>query len=160
MSPTGFGLVDQAFKTVCAKIEPDQGSSFSKLLIHNIPKMMFVFLPVLAVFMLLLYHRPKRYYVEHLIYLLHNHCAVFLAFSLVTLLGLLSKLWSPLGVLEDAWALLVPFYLAWYPYKSLRRYYGQSRRLTAFKYILLAGAYTACLVLTLLGTAVLTALEG
>ena len=42
---------------------------------------MFVFLPLLALAMKLLYWRPKRYYVEHLLFLIHNHAFVFLALS-------------------------------------------------------------------------------
>ena len=40
---------------------------------------MFVFLPLLALVMKLLYWRPRRYYVEHLLFLVHNHAFVFLA---------------------------------------------------------------------------------
>ena len=49
---------------------------------------MFVFLPLLALVMKLLYWRPKRFYVEHLLFLVHNHAFVFLA---LTIMGLLSR---------------------------------------------------------------------
>ena len=44
---------------------------------------MFVFLPLLALVMKLLYWRPKRYYVEHLLFLVHNHAFVFLALAML-----------------------------------------------------------------------------
>ena len=47
---------------------------------------MFVFLPLLALVMKLMYWRPKRYYVEHLLFLVHNHAFVFLALAIVGLL--------------------------------------------------------------------------
>ena len=52
-------------------------------MVHNIPRAMFMFLPLLALVMKLLYWRPKRYYVEHLLFLIHNHAFVFLAATLL-----------------------------------------------------------------------------
>ncbi len=46
---------------------------------------MFLFLPSVAAAMLLLYWRPRRLFVEHLVFLLHNHAAAFLAFSIAAL---------------------------------------------------------------------------
>ena len=66
-------------QAACAKIAEDSGAELGKSVVHNIPRAMFVFLPLLALVMKLLYWRPKRYYVEHLLFLIHNHAFVFLA---------------------------------------------------------------------------------
>ena len=47
-------------------------------LTHNVPRGMFVFLPVFALLMMLMYWRPRRYYVEHLLLLVHDQTFVFL----------------------------------------------------------------------------------
>ena len=54
--------------------------------------MMFFLLPLFAVSLKLLYWRPKRLYVEHLIFLLHVHAFAFL-------------LLTPLLLLHPAWLL-------------------------------------------------------
>ena len=65
----------------CAKVAEDSGAALFKAFVHNIPKAMFVFLPLLALAMKPLYWRPKRYYVEHLLFLIHNHAFVFLTLT-------------------------------------------------------------------------------
>ena len=42
------------------------------------PRAMFMFLPLLAGVMMLIYWRPRHYYVEHLLLFVHNHAFVFL----------------------------------------------------------------------------------
>jgi hypothetical protein len=41
----------------------------------------------------------------------------------------------------------------------MRRYYGQGKALTTSKYAVIVSAYFVCLLLTLLGTAAVTALN-
>jgi hypothetical protein len=50
-------------------------------------------------------------------------------------------------------------YSAWYVWRALRVYYGEGRALTLAKSAVLAAAYLFFLSLTLLGTAVVSALE-
>lgn len=145
---------------VCRHFNAQGPDEFIKTLVHNIPKMMFVFLPLLAGVMLLLYWRPRRYYVEHLVYLLHNHSALFAAFLLLKLVNWVTKLWHPLSVIAVLGGIGLFLYTLWYPYKSMRRYYRQGRILTVGKYVIIACAYFFCLVLTLTGVAIVTALEG
>ena len=135
-------------------------AQFLSTLLHNIPRMMFVFLPMMAAVMLLLYWRPRRYYVEHLVLLLHNHSALFLGFLLVDALGFLGRHVHALRVLAVLGGFAIACYAAWYPYKAMRRYYGQGRLLTLGKYAVIAMAYLVCLVITLAGAALVSALEG
>jgi hypothetical protein len=51
----------------CEKIKADHGQELERNLIHNLGRAMFVFLPLLAALMTLLYLRQKRYYLEHLL---------------------------------------------------------------------------------------------
>ena len=64
------------------------GKALLEAIVHNIPRAMFVFLPLLALVMKLMYWRPKRYYVEHLLFLVHNHAFVFLALTIVGCSGI------------------------------------------------------------------------
>ncbi len=156
----GVRRLTQAAQAACEKIRAQPPAEFLRALLHNIPKMMFVFLPLMAGLMALLYWRPRRYYVEHLVFLLHNHSALYLWFVILELVGAAANLWSPLSFVAMLLGLGTALYVPLYPYLAQRRYYAQSRPLTLAKYALLALAYLVCLVLTLLGTAALTAYEG
>lgn len=140
----------------CRRFVKMGSDTFVKTMKHNIPKMMFVFLPLMAGVMALLYWRPRRYYVEHLVFLLHNHSALFLGFVAQALIETLARLWHPLTVLGSITGFALFLYVLWYPYAAMRRYYGQGRALTGAKYLVIGLAYAVCLVLTFFGTALIT----
>jgi hypothetical protein len=154
----GIAAAERAAREACERAKQDGGVGFLKSLAHNIPRMMFVFLPLLAAVMTLLYWQPRRYYVEHLVYLLHNHSALFLSFTLLGLLDLWAGIWHRLSLLDASGGIITVLYALWYPYKSMRRYYAQGSVFTACKYTLIAFSYLICLLLTLVGTAFVTAL--
>ncbi len=115
---------------------------------------MFVFLPLLALVMKLMYWRPRRYYVEHLLFLVHNHAFVFLALTIVGLFKLIPVVGAHLGLLEfAAW-----LYMIWYIFRAMRVYYAQSRGLTFVKYLSIGLAYFSTSLLVLLLTAIFSAL--
>ena len=154
----GIGWLTTRARAACERARRMPPDEFLAALAHNVPKMMFVFLPLMAAVMCLLYWRPRRYYVEHLVFLLHNHSALYLAFLLLNLAGLLGGLWVALGSLTWILGIATFVYVPVYPYRAMRRYYGQGRLLTLAKYATLALAYLVCLLLTLAGTAAVTAL--
>src|SRR6202789_2641617 len=51
---------------------------FVEELRHNVPKMMFLLLPIAAVIIGVTFRKNKKFYVEHLIYTFHLHCFLFL----------------------------------------------------------------------------------
>ena len=76
-------------------------------MVHNLGRAMFVFLPLMAALMKLLYWRPRRYYLEHLVLLLHNHACVFLLLSICSC-------WRCAGSAPSAWTRLLVLALIWY----------------------------------------------
>jgi hypothetical protein len=137
----------------CKQTVEDRGRTLGAAVVHNIPRAMFVFLPLLAMIMKLLYWRPRRYYVEHLLFLVHNQAFVFLALTIVGLLKLIPVVGSHLGLLEFA----VWLYMIWYIFRAMRVYYGQSRGLTFAKYLGIGLAYISTSLLVLLLTAIFSA---
>jgi Protein of unknown function (DUF3667) len=129
------GSLVPAMQRACLKIRADNARSLVAQFRHNLPRTMFVFLPLLAGLMMLFYWRPRRYYVEHLLLLLHNHALVFVVVPLA---------WgvSALVPAVAGWVELALFiYLAWYMYRSMRTVYGQGARLTLAKLAPLAFFY-------------------
>jgi hypothetical protein len=150
--------LEQPLRDACRRNLADHGKTLKHAIGANIPKMMFVFLPLIALLMLLLYWSPRRYYVEHLVFVLHNHAALFLAMVLLSLLEIAAWLLPALQRPAAVGGVAVLCYAAWYVYRSMRRYYGQGRWLTAGKLMLIGFAYLLCLLLTLLGTVVVSLL--
>jgi hypothetical protein len=138
----------------CVRISEDNGAELGKAVAHNIPRAMFVFLPLLALAVKLLYWRPKRYYVEHLLFLIHNHAFVFLALSILTLLKMIPVVGDHIGALEA----FIWLYLLWYLFRAMRNFYRQSRWLTLTKYLAVGFAYTVAAVTVLLLTALYSAM--
>jgi hypothetical protein len=138
----------------CQKIKNMSGKALLESIVHNIPRAMFVFLPLLAAFMKLLYWRPKRYYVEHLLFLVHNHCFVFLAMAIMILLTRIPVIGGQLSLLETA----VSLYMAWYIFRAMRVYYNQSRWMTFGKYVFIGFAYVSTSAVVLAGTAIFSTL--
>jgi hypothetical protein len=138
----------------CRKIAEGDGRELGRNFLLNLPRAMFVFLPVLAFVMWLLYWKPKRYYVEHLLFLVHNHAFVFLGFSILLLVGRIPVVGDWIG-----WGwFVVPLYMLWYLYRAQRVVYGQSRGLTVTKYLFLLTTYMATALVMFLLTLIYTAM--
>jgi hypothetical protein len=137
----------------CLKLAAGDGRTVWNNGIHQIPRAMFIFLPVLALVMKLLYWRPKRYYVEHLLFLVHNHAFVFLTLTIMILLDGIPWVGEWFGWVWTAFLL----YMMWYIFRAMRNVYGQGRALTLAKYTVLGFTYIAAgfvmLLLTLLYSA-------
>ena len=150
--------LEQPLRDFCRRNVIDHGRAFSAALVASIPKMMFVFLPLMALVMLLIYWWPRHYYVEHLVFFLHTHAAIFLLL-LVELL--LARLGGLVPRLEWAvpWLKFAGFlYSLWYVYRAMRVYYGQGRWLTLTKIAAIGFAYLIFLAVTFVATVIVVAL--
>jgi hypothetical protein len=129
--------IQPAAHRACVRMVEDHGRSLREAFLHNVPRAMFLFLPLLAAAMMLIYRWPPHYYIEHLLLFVHNHAFVFL---LLLLAGLASALLPALsGWITGG----VTLYIAWYVYRSMRVVYGQGRSLTLGKLLLLSCFYLA-----------------
>jgi hypothetical protein len=145
--------LQQGLVATCEKARADHGQALQRNLIHNLGRAMFVFLPLLAALMKLLYWRQKRYYVEHLLLLLHNHAFAFLIMSAFLVTAHLSGS----DTLMSWLSFLISLWVTYYLYRSMRRVYGQSAALTGVKFVTLALVYSVCAVLALALTALYSA---
>lgn len=146
-------FVEPFVRKGCRDVVRDHGRSLGEAFMHNLPRAIFLFLPLLALVMLGMYWRPRHYYVEHLLFFVHNHAFVFLMFGL---LWLATKL-APAAVTTPL-TVIVWLYLPYYVFVSMRRVYGQSRLRTFTKLVVLSFAYSFGGVSLLLLTTVYSAL--
>jgi hypothetical protein len=154
----GTYVTEDRIKAVCRKVAEDHGASFGRAMLDNIPIMMFLFLPLMAVVMKLLYLLTGRYYVEHLLFLVHFHAFFYLLMTLVLVTGWIFDgqglpEW-PATFVSVGTAVYVPYYL----YRAMRVVYGQGRTITLVKYFMLGLSYFISLLVMFSATAAITAL--
>jgi Protein of unknown function (DUF3667) len=137
----------------CQKILTKGGRELGQSVVHNLGRAMFIFLPLLAGFMKLLYWRPRRYYLEHLLLLLHNHAFVFLWLSV----WLLATHWLRSPGLESVFSLAMGAYLTRYLYRSMKLVYAQLGSFTFLKFTSLLLLYLVCGLIMLLATTLFSA---
>ena len=145
----GWPRIDALLADACEKLRADGGKRLGEVFLQNAPKLMFLFLPLMAAVAMLFSWRPRRLYAEHLILFLHVHAFVFLWLSVTTILEALSKIDLPLIGLLAVLTLALTAYLAWYVFRAMRVVYGEGRMRTAVKFIAIGSIYFVLLGLTL-----------
>ncbi len=150
-----FSEEGSLFKPLADKIKAKKDSwskdpaPLFKEFYQTLPYMMFVLLPLFALLIKLFYLFSNRYYVEHLIFLIHNHCFVFSALSLQQLIWLATDrisekshwLWKSLDWLGEWLVILLFSWIVTYIFVAMKRVYRQSWGKTIFKGCMLGGLY-------------------
>jgi Protein of unknown function (DUF3667) len=136
----------------CLRVAAAPNGALGHSFLAALPRALFLFLPLVAAVMLLLYWHPRRLFVEHLVFLLHNHAAAFLAFSIASLVQIASRSAPALQVVAGFFDTAVGIYLAIYLFIALKRYYAQGFGRTALKYVTLALIYGVGFVVLLAAT--------
>ncbi len=121
------------------KYKGNQGkmlTDFSNTLIHSIPQLLFVTLPLFAWLLHIMYRRRRQYYyVNHAIFTIHFFVFVFIILLIIFGLKELSDLlhWNWLKYLRG----ILVFYIFYYCYKAMRNFYQQGRAKTIIKFVIL-----------------------
>lgn len=117
------------------------------------PATMFVLLPIVALLLKFWYAFAKKFYVEHLIFALHNHAFVFVSLLILVSAnsyagwadpgenGLITSIVNFINVVLFAW---IPIYM----FISLKRVYQQGWGLTLLKFSCIGICYIVLLALT------------
>lgn len=153
----GKAWIEPRLTSFCEHLKRVSKRQFGRELVRNIPKMMFLFLPLLALVNLLLYAFRRRKYVEHLLFYVHFHAFAFLLLTLQILLSIVFD-WLGLAFASGLLSFAVMVYLFVALFKAMRVVYGQSRLMTSLKYLMVLIVYSVFSVLTLMGTVFYTAM--
>jgi hypothetical protein len=129
-------FVTPLLEKTCRESLENNGQRIYDAMMHNLSRALFIFLPALAVLMKLLYRRPPRYYIEHLLFFVHMHAFAFLLFGVLALLS-----WIVPAALKDSLNSLFWLYSAGYLLVAMRRVYGQEWGRTVTKFVALSFAY-------------------
>ena len=118
-----------------------------------LPATMFVLLPLVALLLKFWYLFAKKYYVEHLIFALHNHSFLFVLLLIMMLANTFAGWREPLedGLLTTAVNVINVAIWTWIPIYlliSLKRVYQQGWGLTILKYSCIGVSYLVLLTMT------------
>jgi hypothetical protein len=124
-----------------------------------LPATMFVLLPVVALIFKFWYLFAKRFYVEHLIFALHNHAFIFISLILILLANQIDTLFGELGYSAAAtgseWLVIgISVWIPLYMLISLRVVYQQNWALTIGKFAVIGLSYLTLLLVVTSGVAI------
>ena len=150
-------LTPERMIVACENVVADDGEAFGGKLLDNVPAALIALLPLMALVLKMLYPLSKRYYVEHVLFVVHFHAFIFLILSLHILF---SQLIALVIASDSVWPITstaVSLYIPIYFYKAIRRVYGQNWFVALIKYVVLLAAYGVGLIGILLISAALAA---
>jgi Protein of unknown function (DUF3667) len=127
------------------KLRRDGGSLFHQYMGKLIWVTLFL-IPVLALVFLLVYRRQKKYYVEHVVFLLHYNTTLFV--------GIILTFW-----IYPFWNSIVGWFFAWaaiHFFLALKFYYKQGKRKTFLKYSIITSSYFILAMIGLVLTLVIS----
>ncbi|WP_026898440.1 DUF3667 domain-containing protein [Daejeonella oryzae] len=128
------------------KITGKDSEKYVDKFIQNLPKLMFILLPLFAVILKLVFWRNRKYYIEHFVYSLHLHSFLFILFIILLILDFISLGFISGGVIT----LIAILLIIWYVYRSLRVVYINSRWRIIGKMLLLSLSYMTVFFFSLL----------
>ena len=128
-----------ANRTTEGETQEEKNHAQEELFQHNYPKMMFVLLPLFALYLRWMYDKKKWFYADHAIFSVHIHVFFFFFFLLCTALDTLFHIEEFTG-----WGLIVIFA---YLVIALRNTYGQSWGKSLLKGALVTLAYLFTLLI-------------
>jgi hypothetical protein len=135
------------------RIYKEDPSRFVDIILDTLPPMMFVLLPIFALLLKLTYLFSGRYYTEHLVLALHNHCFLYITtmiiqlFELITAPVFLEYIAEWIVVILSTW---IPIYL----FMSLKLFYAQGVIITVLKSFFLTLSYLILLAFAMILTVI------
>jgi hypothetical protein len=118
-------------------------------LVHNLPRVMFVFMPAFGLLTWVLFRKSQRFYAAHLYYSVHFHAFVFLV--LTAGIGLRPVIGTAAGGALPMTAVGIGHFV------SLHRVFGGSKWSTAWKGTLIWFAYLAVVLASIMALAIWSA---
>ncbi|MFC4218542.1 DUF3667 domain-containing protein [Flagellimonas marina] len=119
----------------------DHPSDFINSTISKLPFVIFLFLPVFAIFIWLVYIRKKYTYTDHLIFSFHNQSLLFILLILSLVIDAIFKVSSA--------AIFITIFSV-YLFLAMKKFYGQGTFKTIVKYLFLNTIFTFLAVFTVI----------
>lgn len=115
--------------------------------IDMVPVMMIVGIPLVALFMFVVYALSGRYYLEHIIFLLHTHAFFFLVSIVIALSSALGQRYDFLFGIMDWFRMIAGWYIPIYIFLAMLKVYGDGKVLTILKGCFVLFGYLTSIVI-------------
>jgi hypothetical protein len=150
----GFFLGQMIKKSIRVGARPDHsGEVFIKRDIdHDIERIMFVMLPLFALYVGFFYNRKKYWYSQQAIFSLHFHSFIFLCLLLVNIIGLLTPGFTFYMYVLGTFSIIIFVYLI----AALYRVYEATIWLTIIKAMVIMLLYLLSLIVALMGLIIIS----
>lgn len=128
--------------------DKEKGEKAIEFLIHNIPKVLFFYMPLFAFWLWLFHNKKKKYYFDSAIFTLHFFSVTLLS---ITIASILSCLFDWLDVSESLSILLyffVVLYLTFYFFRGNRVFFEENCLISNVKSFLLIGINNFFILIT------------
>ncbi len=113
---------------------------------HYRPKQYFLLMPILAMFIMIIFRKNKKYYLDHLIFTIHGMTAYFIEEIITS--PIKKHVFGLDSTTSDFIGVIVFVAIVWYMYKALKLFYNRSRRATIWKMFQVVILYAITLVIT------------
>jgi hypothetical protein len=127
---------------------PEERRRFGAEIMNQLPRTMFLLVPVFALMVGVMARKARRHYPTHLYFAMHAHAAYFALLALTTPLELVGRTADLIGTLGR------PLYALVYIAVAFRRVYGYSRLSSSLRAVVLFVAYTFIVVIAFMFTAI------
>lgn len=134
-------ITPERLQVMCERVISDDGRALFDKLRDNIPAALFFLLPLMALVLKVMYPLSKRYYVEHLLFVVHYHAFFFLILILQIIFVRFAALVRFPENVSDIVLIGASIYIPVYLFRSMQRVYGQGIIVTALKFVFLAFSY-------------------
>lgn len=130
MSPFGYWLAKKLMKSTQNKSSEELIPKFFESFRHNIPKALFVYMPLFAFLLWLFHNKKKWYYFDHGIFTLHYFSFMLLFILITTLFLRFLSLFgenSYIELIDNFTNLLMLLWFVFYFYRASKNFYQGSR---------------------------------
>lgn len=113
---------------------------FKESFIHNLPKALFIYMPIFAFFLWLFHGKKRWYYFDHGIFTLHYFSFLLLMVLLVFLFSKFLSLFGTSGIadfIKGAFDLVAFLWMFYYFFPAHHRFYGEIRLISFIKSVML-----------------------
>jgi uncharacterized membrane protein len=146
-------------KRACEAMAGDNGNSVLHAAIGPASKAMFILLPLIAFFNMLMYWRPRYRYAEQLLFFVHLQAFYFCAATLLVLLIEAGYSWPRIDGVTGILEALLWWCLPVYTLLAMRRVFRRSWLSTIFKAVVLLLVYLVVFVLAMFSAVVYAAFQ-
>jgi hypothetical protein len=140
LSPFRYWILQKGLSIVERNSEEEIIEKFQESFIHNLPKLLFLYMPIFA-FQLWIFHGKKRwYYFDHGIFTLHYFSFLLLIILILYLIDKLFSLFENSGFVSFLSGIINFFGYSWmvyYFFPAHHRFYGETRLVSFSKTMLI-----------------------